>query len=145
MRILVAIDQMGGGGAARVTGVMVNGLVERGHKVAMASNWSKGSHYTLPPDISRYEIRSIKTGKTPIASIVMHCRGIRQALAAIEQWKPDVVIGVQTTAYLWMRFATWLKRIPCVAVDHTSFGRKTDRFTKYMRLQFYGTADAITI
>lgn len=145
MKLLVLIDQMKRGGAARVTSTMINGLVQRGYKIKLATNnVTQGIEYSVDKNI---EILSYYGGVThnKIQSIVRHIRLIFSARACVKATHPDVIIAVTYAPYMYVKFATWFSKIPIIAVDHTSFSRKISWWEDWVRYHFYKYADTLSI
>lgn len=142
MKILFFIPALIGGGAERVTVVLCNELVRRGHDIVIATNLNKRS-YPIDNRVKLLPVYSHKHKQLPKGirqlSVLWHARKI------VNAERPQIVVGVMPPFYLLARFATWGTGIPLIASDHTSFlPNKLMRFD-FIRHHLYGFADALTI
>jgi len=146
MKILVVIDQMGGGGAARVTSILCTGLLESGYDVELVTdNITKPISYPIPSQISIYS-QHIKKGRTPLVStLAFNFKYLKQIRRNILQSKPDLIIAVMSRTFFYCKMASCNLGIPVIASDHTAFNRKISRFDDFVRYHFYKYADALTI
>lgn len=145
MKILVFIDQFESGGAARVTCTMLNGMIDKGYNITLATNLTNRSiGYSLD---KRIEVINFYGGETnnKLQSLCRHLRLIYSANKCIKQVKPDVVIAVTHNPYLYVRVATWFSKLPIIAVDHTSFSRKISWWEDWVRGYFYKYANVLSI
>lgn len=145
MRILVNIDHLESGGAARVTSVMCNGLAQRGHEVVLAYNAQRAARYALNERIRRIDNSVARRGKNHLAGVVLIIERVRRYKQIIRELRPDLLIGVEPEPYLYARLASIGMRTPVIAVDHTSFRRKQHWFTRWIRWRAYGWADKVSI
>ncbi len=145
MDILVFIDQYERGGAARVTSSMINGLVEQGYDVTLATNIvSRQIGYPLNEKIKVIPFYGGET-HNKIQSLVRHIRLIYSARICIKVSCPDIIIAVTHYPYFYVRCASWFSKIPLIAVDHTSFSRKISFIEDWIRQCFYKYADVLSI
>ncbi len=145
MRILVFIDHMAGGGAARVTSVMCNGLVQRGHEVILAYNGQRETRYALHEHVRRIDNTVLRRGKNHWAGVVLLIERVRRYKQIIRKEQPHVIIGVEPEPYLYARLASIGLGIPVIAVDHTSYRRKQHWFTHWIRWRAYRWANKVSI
>lgn len=145
MRILVKIDHMESGGAARVTSVLCNGLARRGHEVMLAYNHQRPTHYPLDERIQGIDNFAPRHGKSHWAGVMLMLRRVRRYRQIIRERQPDIIIGVEPEPYLYARWASIGSGIPVVAVDHTSYRRKQHWFTHWIRWRAYRWADKVSI
>lgn len=145
MKLLVFIDQFESGGAARVTSTMLNGLIEKGYNITLATNITNRSiGYSLD---KRIKVTNFYGGETrnKLQSLCRHLKLIYSARNCIKQVKPNVVIAVTHNPYLYVRIATWFTKLPVIAVDHTSFSRKISWWEDWVRGYFYKYANVLSI
>lgn len=120
MRLLFSIKAMNnpGGGAERVLADVANGLVTRGHQVAVLSFDSPGgeSFYALDPLIERIElgVGSI-TGSATIMSTLRRIVALRTSVCA---YLPDVVIGFMHSMFIPLGLALVGTSTPMIASEH---------------------------
>lgn len=145
MRILVNIDHMASGGAARVTSVLCNGLAQRGHEVVLAYNVQRGTRYILDERIQRIDNSVLRRGKNHLAGVILLIERVQRYKHIIREQQPDLLIGVEPEPYLYARIASIGFHIPVVAVDHTSYRRKQHWFTRWIRWRAYRWADKVSI
>lgn len=145
MTILVFIDQFESGGAARVTSTMLNGLIDNGYKITLATNITNRSiGYPLDKRIKTINFYGGETCNK-LQSLFRHLKLINSAKNCIKQIKPDITIAITHYPYLYVRIASWLSGIPVIAVDHTSFSRKISWLEDWIRNYFYKYADVLSI
>lgn len=145
MKLLVFIDQLESGGAARVTTTMLNGLIDKGYNIILATNiTSRNIGYPLD---KRIKLVDFYGGETycKLQSLCRHFKLIYSARNSIKQVKPNVVIAVTHNPYLYVRIATWFSKLPVIAVDHTSFSRKISWWEDWVRGSFYKYANVLSI
>lgn len=141
-KIFILIDQMETGGAGRVTSILLPGLVQKGYEVVMAfDNVNCGTFYNVPDEVKQVPVQMKNRDRSGIKQI----RLIRTVRRVIKQEKPDVVLAVTFFPFFYAHFATMFMRIPVIAYDHTSFGRKMGWFADYIRYHLYGRADKLVI
>ena len=145
MRILVNIDHMESGGAARVTSVLCNGLAQRGHEVLLAYNNQRPTHYPLDERIQRIDNAVARRGKSHLAGVILLIERIQRYKQILQAYHPDIILGVEPEPYLYARAARIGSGIPVVAVDHTSYRRRQHWFTNWIRWQAYRWADRVSI
>ena len=145
MNILVFIDQYERGGAARVTSTMINGLVDIGYNITLATNVV--SHSIAYPLDSRINTIAFYGGEThnKVQSLKRHIKLIVSARNCVKAVNPDIIITVLHNPYFYVRCATWGSNIPLIAVDHTSFSRKISRREDWTRNYFYKFANTLSI
>ncbi len=137
MKLLFVINSMQGGGAARVTALLCNELIDRGEEVYMATNLSTHQlGYHLDDRVKVYSIYS-KSHLTDnkIKRLYYHVRVLRKLLKEI---RPDVIIGEQEDGTLYSIIARVFLGIPLVAHRHNTF--KIRGFSRLQRL-IYNSAD----
>jgi glycosyltransferase involved in cell wall biosynthesis len=116
MRIWLASMGMGVGGAERVVLALAEGLIARGHAVAVS-----GPGGPFEPELARLPVERLllpERGRSP--------RGVAEATArlaiALRRWRPDVVhahnVRVAVTAGAAARLARGPRRPPVVATFH---------------------------
>lgn len=146
MKILIFISMLSRGGAARVTSTLCNEMIKAGHEVHVATNNVTSTIFYQLSESAILHPFYIKKEKTGIwASIKLNFHYIRLARQVIKTVRPNVIIGVEPRVYLYTKLGAIGYNTPVIACDHTSFSRKQDSITNFIRYKFYGTADALTI
>lgn len=141
-KILIIIDQMQIGGAARVTSILLHELIENGYEVVLAlDNINANVFYSIPKDVKQ-EYIPIKASM-PIG--LKQVKVIITARQIIRQVRPDVIIAVTFSPFFYAHYAAIGTGVPVIAYDHTSFGRKMGHFVNWIRYSLYGQADKLVI
>lgn len=141
-KVLILIDQMGTGGAGRVTSTLLPGLLQKGYEVILAlDNVNTNIFYSIPDEVKLVSIpiKDKKTAGFKQICIILESRKI------IKEEHPDLIIAVTFFPYFYAYYATLGMRIPIIAYDHTSFGRNMGRFVNWIRYNLYEKADKLVI
>lgn len=141
-RILILLDHMAVGGAARVTSLLLEHLAETGVEVVFATdNVNCDTFYPVPK-----EIRTIAfPAKCKGLPIFKQVKLIASARKIIRNEKPALVIAVTFAPFFYAYFASLGTGIPVVAYDHTSFTRKMGVFADFIRYHLYKKADNLVL
>lgn len=145
MKILVCIDHMATGGAARVTSIMCQGLADRGYNVLLAYNKQRNALYDCGPDVKTIDNYVERCGKSHLAGAILFLQRILKYKQIIRHTHPDIIIGVEPEPYLYARLALWCSHIPVIAVDHASYRKRLHWFTHWIRWHAYSWADKVSI
>jgi glycosyltransferase involved in cell wall biosynthesis len=121
MRLLFSIKAMNnpGGGAERVLADVANGLLARGHQIALLSFDLPGgkSFYALDPLIERIELGvGLTTSSATIMSTLRRILALRKNVCA---YAPDVAIGFMHSMFIPLGLALIGTSIPMIASEHT--------------------------
>lgn len=145
MKVLVVIDQLEIGGAARVCSIIVQALsASYGYDIFLEASSKHAIRYTLPDsvrilDSSTVELRTkIGTFINVICRIIQHRRYIREI-------NPDAIIAFLPGVFMEVWCANLGTGIPLIASDHTSMQRNCGRFNNFIRHNWYSKADVVTI
>ena len=145
MKILIFIDHMESGGAARVTSILCRGLAQKGHEIVLAYDSNRPMAYACGEMTRTVNTHVDRYGKSHVAGIVRIGRKIRRYRTVIRETQPDIILGVEPEPYLQALLASIGSGIPVVAVDHTSYRRKQHWFTDWIRWHAYRWADKVSI
>lgn len=146
MKVLIVIDQFQVGGGARVTSLMLKGLNERGIDLVLAvDNIAYSVFYEIPEGVKVSSLHSTIKGNGKINVIRRLADLSKQVHEIIKSEKPDVLVGIMPLSYLNLLIANIRHRLPLIAVDHTSFNRKTLPLTSLIRNTLYKYSDALSI
>ena len=146
MKVLVVIDQFKMGGGARVTSLMLKGLAERGVELVLAvDNIAYDIFYEVPQSVKIETLHSSIKGAGNL-NIVRRLIDLSSQLSKIIKLEnPDALIGVMPLSYLNLLIANIRYKLPLIAVDHTSFKRKTLPLTSLIRNRLYKYSDVLSI
>lgn len=147
MRLLIVNDQFETGGAGRVTSTMCTELAKRGYDISIITdNVNFSVRYVIPNTIPIYPVEFVnrKEGGA-ISRIRMLFKTVHNIRPIIKLANPDLIIAVQSNAFLRAFFANRGTGIPVIAVDHTSFARKMDAINTFTRHYLYKFADGLSI
>lgn len=146
MKILIIIDQMGGGGGARVTSCLCRGLVENGYEVSMLTdNVHHPVAYPLPANVDIIPFPIKKNGKGLWKTLKFNFDLIKAYRKKIHAVNPDAIIAVMALSFFYSKLASIGLGKTIIACDHTSFNRKVSRLVDFVRYHFYKYADILTI
>lgn len=146
MRVLIFISSFSRGGAARVTSTLCQELVNAEYEVHIATNTSTEPIFYPLPTIATIHSFYVSKDKLGLwGSIKLNINYCKLARQIIRKVKPDVIIGVEPRTFLYAKMGAIGYNAPVIASDHTSFSRKQDFITNFIRYKFYGVADALTI
>lgn len=146
MKLLVFIDHMAFGGAARVTSIMCKELAERGYQVTLSCDCHKPILYDLGNKVQKIDNYVHRLGKSHFAGLLLLTQRVQRYKKIITAVQPDIVIGVEPEPYLYARIASIGKKNAVVAVDHITFGYTEQHwFTRWIRWHAYKWADKVSI
>lgn len=146
MKVLIFIDQMGSGGAARVTSSQCFALRDLGYDITLAfDNVNHGIIYPIPQEVKIETFYSPTASKGGLSTIRYRLNLIHSSRRIIRKIKPDVIIAVQSNIFMEVFFAKLFSGIPIVVSDHTAIDRKIDIRTDFIRNRLYGLADKIVL
>lgn len=135
MRIFFLVDQMAMGGAGRVASILIKGLFDKGHTIALETDIAKGLFYKIPEEIEIFERIQ---NKGCLNRLICHRN-------YINKFKPDVIVAFLPSMFLDIWIASIGLNIPIIASDHTSMSRDLGRWTNFLRHHFYAFAKKVTI
>lgn len=143
MKILYFIDAMHYGGAAKKTSMIANELSRRGEEVSVVTDTNFPLGFQLDPSIKvipLYDQQQPRDNR--FLKVLKKLKRVRSIVSVV---KPDVIITVLPHVSFYVKLALLGKSIPIVFSDETSFARKQDRFTHFIRHRFYNVADAVIV
>lgn len=92
-RISILIPDMRGGGAERVAQILIDGFIERGHKVDLVLAQAKGELLPfLPPSVRIFDLKAARF-RSALSPLVRYLRAERPDALQVSMW-PLTVIGV---------------------------------------------------
>lgn len=144
MKVAYVINHLNGGGAARLITLLAGGMSQRGHEVIMITDTSNEQTYELDHRVKLIPITPNKSSNT-FSKISRAIRIIGDIRRIVKEERPDIVISMIPSMCFYTKIALCGKCLPVVFSDVTSFARKEDFFTHFIRHYFYNTADAVVI
>lgn len=146
MNINVVITRLCYGGAEHVGVMLANGLCRQGHEVTVVSNLFDDVTYQLDEGIRVRNL--VPTNDNKIRKWVGAVPLMRKYL---KEDKPDVVIGIMSTASFVVRVAAIGLHIPVVMTEHDAFERPSsakfsfwNRFSKFTLNRLYQWVTVLT-
>jgi glycosyltransferase involved in cell wall biosynthesis len=119
MKILMVIYSLQHGGAERVVANLSSEWKALGYDVGVATITSrKTDFYTLEDGIARFALDLAGEAGGPISGVVANVRRILALRRVIRAYRPDVVLGIQSTASIWSILAGIGLRSKMVATEH---------------------------
>lgn len=120
LRILVFIHSLHGGGAERVAADLSAHWVQAGRAVMVVTQADDSDDvYTLHPNVQRRSLKTAGLSGGGIKGVLSNIRRVRALRALIRSFKPDIVLGMMTTASVLAVLAA--RGLPCkvIATEHT--------------------------
>lgn len=143
MKVLIFIDGLDKGGAARLMSMVANGLCDLGHEVLIAANFHRKVSYDLDNDIKLVDWYPEDYYNHSIPKRIWKVLSIGRKI--IKHERPDIIISAVYHIVLLSKICGLGMKIPYIFADQTSFARKDDFFTHFIRWHFYKFGDAVTI
>lgn len=144
-KILILIHSLGGGGAERVTVNLASTWAEAGDQVVIATfDGDSNIAYTLPPGIRHLPLDIAGDSRSSLSALVENVARIRHLRRLFRREKPDIVIGMMTTAAVLLGLAR-NGRFLAIGAEHNHppllpMGRVWEN----LRYWSYGRLDAVT-
>lgn len=98
MHILIVIHSLGLGGAERVTANLSRLWIAAGHRVTIATVCAGGGVYGVDPSVRVVALGLARESRGIVDAALGNLRRLRAIRATIRDLKPDVTIGMMTTA-----------------------------------------------
>ncbi|HEY8008916.1 MAG TPA: glycosyltransferase family 4 protein [Methylocella sp.] len=105
MHILIVIHSMNAGGAERVTAHLSRLWIAAGRRVTIATLSADASFYALDPSVRVTALGVARESRGIVDAILGNLRRLRAIRAIIRDQKPDVTIGMMTTASVLVALA----------------------------------------
>lgn len=143
MRILVFIDSLLNGGAARKVSLLTAEFIKKGHDVTLAACTAPNGLYAFDSRINHINLDEGMTKRGSMMWRVLHrMRLIRKIVIAED---PDIILSILPHVSFQVKLGTLFLNKPIVFSDETSFARKEDKLTHYIRWRFYRFADSVVL
>ena len=143
MKILFVCPEMKGGGAERVTSLIVSELGKRLHEMTLITDMFSSIDYKIHESVKILPLYSSEKQKKRIIKDIFSIYRIHKFLRS----NPiDIGVGMMPRSFLWILFASFRTNIKLVASDHAGFSRKLgSKLENFTRKYLYRYADKITI
>src|SRR4029077_10492343 len=147
MRIMLAISNMGAGGAERVAATLVNHWSANGYKVALITNaLSDLDFYPLDQRVTRICLDLSHSTTTWCDFVVINFKRIRKLRSAICDFKPEVILSFLDTTNVRMLLASIGTGIPVIVSERTDPTQSSlGRSVKLLRRLLYKRASAVVV
>lgn len=147
MKILFVGGALAGGGAERVTAILAEHFYARGECVSIACDTGIVPEYAINNGINLINHRegcfdTFLRRRFALFRFIHMLRNIRKIEKRV---KPDVVISYLTTFNVYTIFALWGRKVPIVAMEHTTVTFDPPKREKITRDILYSRAAAITV
>lgn len=144
-KILVFIDQMQIGGAARVTSLMLEALADEFDIVIAYDNIKYSTFYHIDNRIKRVSYHAKRLKIPGVSGIVKEFGLAYKAHAIIQSEKPDIIIAVTHLVFSQVYIGNIGLNIPIIAYDHTSFSRDLGFIQNFIRRRLYKRAHKVIL
>jgi len=115
MNRAIFISSLSGGGAERVTVNNANAWIARGDKVTIITLAPiTEDFYTLDPHIRRIGLNLLSSSNSSVSGVFANIRRVWSLRRILKKLRPDVLIGMETSANIIAVLASW--RVPCCVV-----------------------------
>lgn len=121
MRLLIFIHSLSSGGAERVTANLANHWAGKGWDIAVVT-LAPSSHdfYELHPAVKRIALELAGDSSNGLAGLVQNLRRVIALRRVLRDIKPDIAIGMMTTANVLLALAAWgLPQLRAIGSERT--------------------------
>ena len=119
MNRAIFISSLSGGGAERVTVNNANAWVARGDKVTIITLAPiTEDFYTLDPQIRRIGLDLLNSSNGSVSGVFANIRRVRSLRRILKKLRPDVLIGMETSANIIAVLANWGMHCCVIAAEH---------------------------
>lgn len=145
MRLFILINSMGGGGAERVTASLANYWAVRGWEITIVTIASQSDDfYELNTAIKRIPLKLGGESGSVLVGLIHNARRLLAVRRVLRKVKPDVALGMMTTANILLALASLRLKIRTVGSERTHppqypLGALWERLRSYA----YGFLDAV--
>lgn len=119
MRIAFIVPSFGPGGGERVASLLCNWWAEQGHAVRAITFEAPDAehHYTLDADVTLRQIASFNRRRNLASSVATNVRRLFRLRAALNDFKPDVIVAFITEANVVALWAAFGLGIPVIVSE----------------------------
>lgn len=120
MKVLFLIHSLALGGAERVTANLANYWAEKGWHVIVATlSTNENDFYTLHPKIERIPLGVARESRNSVSAIANNMRSLRMVRRVLKEKRPEVAIGMMTTANIFLGLTGWRLPVSCFGSERT--------------------------
>ena len=120
MKLLIFIHSLSAGGAERVTANLANYWADMGWALTIVTMTGRErDFYELHPDIRRIALRVDADSVNTFAAIRHNLRRVRVLRAVLRREKPDVALGMMSTANCLLSIASMGAGIPAIGSERS--------------------------
>lgn len=146
MRILFYCHEITGGGAERVTSILVNEFSRRGESVYLATNLSRPLAFKINPEVKLEDLNRKCTISSSlfnrIHNIIRYRYNIRHIAKKVN---PDVIVAIMAPMGCMVAVSTLGLKRPVIICEHTNVSRFISRFYNLRRRLCYPLASCVTV
>ncbi|HEY9098807.1 MAG TPA: glycosyltransferase family 4 protein [Thiobacillus sp.] len=107
-RLIIFIHSLSGGGAERVTANLANHWANKGWEITVVTLAARSlDFYELHPAVKRIALELTGDSGNFLAGLVQNLRRVMVLRRVLRQIKPDIALGMMTTANVLLALATW--------------------------------------
>lgn len=118
-RTLIFIHSLHGGGAERVAVDLAGHWARQGREVMIVTQAdASGDAYAVPAGVQRQVLGTDGAGGG-LRGILSNLQRVRALRRVIRDFKPDIVLGMMTTASILAVLASWGLPVKVIATEHT--------------------------
>lgn len=120
-RLIIFIHSLSGGGAERVTANLANYWANKGWGIAVVTLAARSlDFYELHPAVKRIALELAGDSSNGLAGLVQNLRRIVALRRVLRQIKPDIALGMMTTANVLLALAAWgLPQLRAIGSERT--------------------------
>ena len=108
MRLLIFIYSLSSGGAERVTANLANHWAGQGWDITVVTLAPPNNDfYALHPAVKRIALELAGDSGSALLGLVQNLRRMFALRRVLRQIKPDIALGMMTTANILLALATW--------------------------------------
>lgn len=108
MKLLIFIHSLNSGGAERVTANLANHWAGKGWDITVVTLAARGlDFYELHPAVKRIALELAGDSSNGLAGLVQNLRRVMALRRVLRQIKPDIALGMMTTANVLLALAAW--------------------------------------
>jgi glycosyltransferase involved in cell wall biosynthesis len=146
-RLMVIVHSLGGGGAERVTANLANHWAGRGWEITVVTLAPIGvDFYELHPAVTRISLGLAGNSRSAVHGVWQNVRRVIALRRALRKARPDVALGVMTSANVILAFAARGLGIKAVGSEHVhppTF--PLSPFWERVRKRAYGLLDGLVV
>ncbi|MFA0391999.1 glycosyltransferase family 4 protein [Vibrio splendidus] len=145
-KILIIVDSITGGGAARIAINKASWLKGNGFSVVFATlSDSSNDFYSMPEGINRIELDVLSDSKSNLKAILHNLKRLVEINKVIKKEKPDICIGIMDVSSVLLSILKLVRRNITIigTVHHYPGNQIINAQWRIMRKYSYGFLDAV--